>query len=883
MKKGQAPQKPYRREDYRLPAFLVDELELRFSIDPQRTLVHSRFEVIRNADSSDTSEQLTLDGTGLELLSLSVDGQSLDSNGYVLTDENLIIPGIGQRALLELAVAIRPATNTALEGLYVSGGFLLTQCEPQGFRRITYFLDRPDVMCRYKVTIEADREQYPVLLSNGNEVNHQSLDNGRHLVSWDDPFPKPSYLFALVAGDLATVDEYFTTASGRRVLLRFVVEHGSEQECRYAMQSLQRAMRWDEQRFGLEYDLDIYHVVVTHDFNMGAMENKSLNIFNSRYVLADQATATDMDFESVEGVIGHEYFHNWTGNRVTCRDWFQLTLKEGLTVFRDQEFSSDMQSRAVQRINNVRGLRQRQFAEDAGPMAHPIRPDEYLEINNFYTATVYEKGAEIIRMYQSLLGQDGFRRGLELYFQRHDGQAVTCDDFLAAMADANNADLDQFSRWYSQSGTPEVSVEMEYNAGQRQCVLTMRQQQGDPDSPALLIPVAVGLLDGDGNDMPLHSDDIPDAGSQTAVLQLAAAQQKFVFNNVPEKPLPSLLRGFSAPVKLHFPISRNDLARQMAYDSDSFNRWDAAERLQLDILKEVVSAVRSREPWDCTGVFVEAACRMLADEQLDPALLALALTPVSQDYLGQQLTDIDVDAVYTAVKGFALNLAEHVPLSQLMSQRMQQAAAQTETWSLDTDSIGLRRLHNVLLRYLMQPQNPDMLDYCHRRYFAADNMTDRLATLKLLVDSDTEEGQAVLADFAERYQDKPLVMDKWFAIQASKHHLPVAKLDKLMQHPAFSIKNPNKVRAVIGVFAHGNATGFHAADGSGYQFVADRIIELNKLNPQIAARLASCFNRWRSYTQDRQELMCRQLEQIAGSGKLSPDVFEVVTNALNKG
>ncbi len=882
MKQGQPPQTPFRRADYQAPAYLVDELELDIIIDPQRTLVNSSFEVYRNPDNTEANDELTLDGAALDLQSVMINGRQLDKHDYSINDENLVISGIGDRARLEISVAIQPASNTALEGLYVSGDFLLTQCEPQGFRAITYFLDRPDVMCRYKVTIEADQQQYPVLLSNGNEVARESLADGRHKVSWDDPFPKPTYLFALVAGDLATVDEYFTTVGGRKVLLRFVVEYGSEQQCRYAIQSLQRAMRWDEQRFGLEYDLDIYHVVVTHDFNMGAMENKSLNIFNSRYVLADQATATDADFQSIEGVIGHEYFHNWTGNRVTCRDWFQLTLKEGLTVFRDQEFSSDMQSRSVARINNVRGLRQRQFAEDAGPMAHPIRPDEYLEINNFYTATVYEKGAEIIRMYQTLLGRDGFRQGLDLYFQRHDGQAVTCDDFLAAMSDANQMELNQFGRWYSQIGTPEVDVEMHYDAAQQQCVLHMRQRQNDAAGEPLLIPVAVGLLGQDGNDLPLYGDDVAVAGDSTAILQLKRSEQQFVFTNVPEQPLPSLLRGFSAPVKLHFSNSRNDLARQMAHDSDSFNRWDSAERLQLGILKEMVSKAAVRQATNVDQIFIQAAGRLLADQQIDPALAALAMTPVTEGYLAQQLSVVDVEAVFTATKNFARGVAAQPELNSLMAEKMQQAAAKTQTWSLDTSAIGLRKLHNVLLGYLMQCQGEEITDYCQQRYFSADNMTDRLAVLQLLVNTESADQQAVLADFAERYQNNPLVMDKWFTTQAMRHHLPVTELQRLMQHSAFSIKNPNKVRAVIGAFAHANPTGFHAADGSGYEFMANQIVELNNLNPQIAARLAGCFNRWRNYTEDRQQLMKAQLENIAGAGKLSSDVFEVVTNALNK-
>lgn len=883
MKQGQARKNPIRRGDYHPPAFLTDELTLDVSIEPQRTLVNSRFEVYRNPDAAAADEDLCLDGADLELLSLHLDGRALADNEYRIDGERLLIPGIAERAEVTIQVAIDPVANTALEGLYASGDFLLTQCEPQGFRKITWFMDRPDVMCAYRVSIEADRERFPVLLCNGNQTGSETLDGNRHRVSWYDPYAKPSYLFALVAGDLALVDDTFTTTGGREVLLRFVVEHGSEEQCRFAIQSLKNAMRWDEQRFGLEYDLDIYHVVVTHDFNMGAMENKSLNIFNSHYVLAERETATDQNFQAVESVIAHEYFHNWTGNRVTCRDWFQLTLKEGLTVFRDREFSSDMQSAAVERINNVRGLRERQFAEDAGPMAHPIRPDEYLEINNFYTATVYEKGSEIIRMYQTLLGREGFRRGMDLYFERHDGQAVTCDDFLAAMADANDADLSQFSRWYSQTGTPEVCAELEYQPERQRCILHLSQKQRDTGSEPLLIPVAVGLLNADGDDIPLYGEAVANPGETTTVLRLSQTEQQFVFTDVPETPLPSLLRGFSAPVKLKQAATRAELARRMAHDSDSFNRWDAAERLQLDILKTRVAALDAGESPSEDDVFAPAMLRILEDEELDPALAALALTPVSENYLAQQIEIIDVESVYQAISGFMRSLMQHPAVYEALQKRLRQAAEETREWSLDTRDIGLRRLHSVLLGYWMKTGEDAALDYCRQRYFNADNMTDRLATMHRLANTDSGLGEECLADFGTRYQDNPLVLDKWFTIQAVRHHLPVMELERLMEHPAFSIKNPNKVRAVISAFAHGNPTGFHAVDGSGYAFVAERIIELNSLNPQVAARLAGCFNRWRHYTEDRRDAMHAQLERIAGAGQLSPDVFEVVSNALEKG
>ena len=868
------------RSDYAPYPWRIDAAAFRFEIHPDHTLVHATLEFSRNPGAP-AAERIVLDGQGMDLESVALDGRALPPEAFQVDENHLVVTGVGQGGRLETRVRIHPRENTALEGLYSSGDFLLTQCEAEGFRKITYFPDRPDVMTRYDVTIVADRDRYPVLLSNGNLVETGEEPGGRHRARWVDPFAKPSYLFALVAGDLACVEDRFRTMAGREVALRFWVEHGNEDRCDHAMESLQNAMRWDEERFDLEYDLDVYNVVVTSDFNMGAMENKSLNIFNSKYVLARPDTATDLDYQGIEGVIAHEYFHNWTGNRVTCRDWFQLTLKEGLTVFRDQEFSSDMQSRAVKRIQDVRILRSRQFAEDSGPMAHPIRPDRYKEINNFYTMTVYQKGAEVIRMYHTLLGAEGFRKGMDLYFRRHDGSAVTCDDFRAAMADANGIDLGRFGNWYGQSGTPVVRARGAWDAERREYTLTLAQHTpptlDQPEKQALTIPVAVGLLAPDGADLELDLAGRDDgSGGRTVVLLLEKPQQSFLFKNVPVSPVPSLLRGFSAPVKLDYDWSADELAVLMAHDSDAYARWDAAQTFaQREILRIAGVLADGGEPALAEGL-VNAFGALLDDDDTDPALIAETIALPDEAYLAELVDVVDVDGIHAARRFVKSGLAR-----RLEARFAGRYAALTDDapYSKSPPDMARRSLRNACLSFLMETQRGEAL--ANRQLADADNMTDTLAALRGLVLADAPSAAGALKAFENTWRDDALVMDKWFAMQAATPGAgTVARVEELLRHPAFSIRNPNKVRAVLGVFSMSNPTAFHAADGSGYRLLADRVIELDGLNPQVAARIVGAFNPWTRYDPARRRLMQEQLRRIAAAPGLSGDVGEIVGNAL---
>jgi aminopeptidase N len=883
MKKG-ATAKPVYRKDYRPYPWSLDQVSLRFEIGAESTLVRAEMEFCANslAPAAKNSEQrdIELDGQDMELLSVELDGAPLQVGDYTLTADHLVVHGAPEACRLAVQVRIRPQQNTALEGLYPSGQFLLTQCESEGFRKICYFPDRPDVMARFEVTVVADQARYPVLLSNGNAVEAGVLGDGRHWVRWDDPFAKPCYLFALVAGDLACVEDHFRTRSGREVTLRFYVEHGDEDKCGHAMESLIHAMRWDEERFDLEYDLDIYHVVVTHDFNMGAMENKSLNIFNSKYVLARPDTATDIDYQGIEAVIAHEYFHNWTGNRVTCRDWFQLTLKEGLTVFRDQEFSSDRQSRAVKRIRDVRALRSRQFPEDSGPMAHPIRPDKYLEINNFYTMTVYQKGAEIIRMYHTLLGEDGFQKGMKLYFERHDHHAVTCDDFLAAMADANGVDLDRFGSWYGQSGTPEVSARGEWDSDLGRFTLHLSQRTpptaDQPDKAPLVIPIAVGLLSKTGAELPVQMTGEQSTGQTTRVLLLEQDEQSFVFDGIDARPVPSLLRGFSAPVKFEYPYSTEELAVLMAHDSDAFVRWEAGQLLaQRQVLGNVERLAAGQDMQ--LGLQLIAAFRaLLLDRDSDPALIAEALVLPDEEYLAQQMAVIDVDGIHAARQFVKSELAK--ALSAELNARYQESAS-VKTYDKAPASMARRSLRNVCLSYLAR--TPGGFALAEKQLGESDNMTDTLAALQGLVSEGAPSATQALEDFEKRWRDDALVMDKWFAIQACvPGEETVERVRELMEHPAFSLTNPNKVRSLLGAFATMNPTGFHASSGAGYRLHADQVIALNRLNPQVAARMASAFNSWTRYDDQRRVLMRKELVRIASATDLSQDVNEIVQNAL---
>ncbi len=875
---------PIRLADYRPPQFLIDRVELRFLLDEQETLVRARLDVRRNPAAESASADLRLHGEKLALLELCLDGRPLEAEEYQVDAEGLRVLGVPDTFTLESEVRVRPQENTALEGLYKVGGLFCTQCEPEGFRRITWFLDRPDVMSRFTTTIEADRARYPVLLSNGNPVQQGDLAGGRHFVTWEDPFPKPTYLFALIAGDLRWIEDRFGTASGREVPLRIYVEPENVDKCDHAMASLKRAMRWDEERYGREYDLDIYMIVAVNDFNMGAMENKGLNVFNAKYVLARPETATDRDFQGIERVIAHEYFHNWTGNRITCRDWFQLSLKEGFTVFRDQEFSADMGSRGVERIGQVRTLRAQQFAEDAGPMAHPVRPDSYIEINNFYTSTVYEKGAEVVRMQAHLLGPELFREATDLYFARHDGQAVTTDDFVRCMEAASGRDLGQFRLWYELAGTPELRVSDDWDEDGGRYRLTLRQQvpdtPGQRDKPAMHIPLALGLVGPDGKDLPPRlagEDAVPSA---TRVLELRERETVIDFVGLPARPVASINRAFAAPVKVLLDRTDEDLMFLEAQDGDDFNRWDAAQELaQRVILRGVAARAEGRDSEVPEG-FIAAFRKTLTDPNADPALVAEVLSLPAESYLGDQMAVVDVDGIHAVREGLKLRISQALREDLL---RVHQAGRETGPYDLAPASIGRRSLKNLCLSYLMRPDDADGRALCLEQFHAAHNMTDVIAALGLLVDSDAPEREAALGEFYERWRQDPLVLDKWFAIQASsKHRDTLERVKTLIGHPAFSIRNPNKVRSLIGAFAGGNPARFHEPSGEGYAFLADRVLELDALNPQIASRMLRTMARWRRYDEARQALMRAQLERVLGTAGVSKDVYEIAAKSLER-
>ena len=870
-------------KDYQQPDYWIDETQLTFELFEDYTLVHSRLSIRLNdaKPQGETQPPLVLDGQLLELVSVALDDQPLSS--YQVDDDTLTLQPHEASFALAITTRIEPQNNTALEGLYKSGGMFCTQCEAEGFRKITYYLDRPDVMSRFTTTVVADRGNYPVLLSNGNPIAAGEHEGGRHWISWEDPFPKPAYLFALVAGDLCLLQDSFTTMTGRKIDLRIYVEPENREQCDHAMDSLKRSMRWDEEVYGREYDLDIFMIVAVNDFNMGAMENKGLNIFNSSCVLAQQDTATDMAFQRVEAVVAHEYFHNWSGNRVTCRDWFQLSLKEGFTVFRDSEFSADMNSRTVKRIEDVTFLRANQFAEDAGPMAHPVRPDSFIEISNFYTLTVYEKGAEVVRMLHTLLGAEGFRKGTDLYFERHDGQAVTCDDFIKALEDANGADFSQFKRWYSQAGTPRLDVASHYDAAQREYRLSFRQHcpatPGQSEKLPQVIPVRMALLDPQGGELPLQLAGESAVLGNEAVLSVTEAEQEFVFVNVDQEPLPSLLRGFSAPVKMNYPYSRDERVFLAKHDPDGFNRWEAAQSLAVDVLQGLVEIHRAGRPLHLDQRLADIYRSVLSDTTLDSAMVAELIRLPSEAYLVELAETAHVDAIHFAREWLRAELAR--TLKSELQQRFDSLQV-SATYSADAEAMAMRSLKNTLLGYLMLTEDPAVMQQCVRQFVESDNMTDRQAALVALVNSPFEQPrQAALERFAERWSAYPLVMDQWFSIQAgSTQPGGLERVEALMQHPLFTLRNPNKVRALIGAFANQNLVNFHRADGAGYRFLADRIIELDRLNPQIAARLVTPLSRWRKFAEDRQQLMQQELARVLATEKLSPDVYEVVSKSL---
>jgi aminopeptidase N len=885
-------------KDYTPPPFLVSTVALDVDVREAQVTVRATLRLERNPAFRDGGAPLILDGHDLELVSVSVDGRALAPAEYRIDKAHLAIPQVPAAFTLETVVRFDPWKNTQLEGLYPTKSGLVTQCEAEGFRRITYFIDRPDVMARYTVTICAAKERFPRLLANGNLAAH---DDGSpagwfmgepqgavHWARWEDPFPKPSYLFAMVAANLDLLEDLFTTRSGKRALLQIYVEPGKLDQASFAMNCLKRCLLWDEHVFGLELDLERFMIVAVSDFNAGAMENKGLNIFNARYILARADSATDMDYFNVDKVVAHEYFHNWTGNRVTCRDWFQLSLKEGLTVYRDQEYSADEYSRPVSRIQEVRGLRERQFPEDAGPMAHPVRPDSYAEINNFYTTTVYEKGAEVVRMYATILGKEGFRKGMDLYFQRHDGQAVTCDDFRAAMADANGADFAGFGRWYAQAGTPEVAASGEYDARKRTYTLRLSQScpptPGQPEKQPFVIPFAVGLVDLDGGDIVPRLESGASFGkgnftsSDTIVLALTAAQQEFVFANVDEQPVPSLLRGFSAPVRVRYDYTDAELTHLLAYDSDPFNRWEAGQVMVTRVLLAGVESLRAGRDMDVPTPLVEAFGRLLTDGSRDPAFAAECLQLPSESYLAECMDVADPDLIHQARLKFMRDVATRYRTRFEGAFRHFTVAG---PYAPTAAAMGRRALRNAALAYVTTVDDATARALAFLELRRAENMTDAMAALHALANSAGAERERALSMFLDKWKDEALVVDKWFRVQATSW-LPgtLDRVKALAAHPAFDLRNPNRARALLHSFALDNPVHFHGADGSGYRWVAEQVIALDKLNPQVASRLARAFDRWKKYDPTRQQHARAALETIRSAGGLSGNVAEVVDRAL---
>jgi len=895
MREGTAPL--IRREDYTAPAFWIKSVDLSFDLDPAKTLVINKMQLERNLDVP--AQPLRLHGEDLNLTRVLVNGESVSfrhEDGMLVIDSLQGVPA-GPFSL-EIRNTCAPEKNTQLSGLYTSGGGFFTQCEAEGFRRITYFLDRPDVMAVYTVTLRANKQQFPVLLSNGNLVEHGELDNGRHFAKWHDPFPKPSYLFALVAADLVAREQWVTTRSGKNHLLQVYVRRGDLDKTEHAMNSLIASVVWDEARFKLPLDLERFMIVAVGDFNMGAMENKGLNIFNTKFVLANPATATDTDYLGIESVVGHEYFHNWTGNRITCRDWFQLSLKEGLTVFRDQEFSMDMagsaSARAVKRIDDVRTLRMSQFPEDAGPMAHPVRPDSYVEINNFYTATVYDKGAEVVRMMQTLVGRDGFARGMTMYFERHDGSAVTCDDFAQSIADANPQSelarlLPQFKRWYSQAGTPRVTARGRYDAPSRTYTLLLEQTcsptAGQDEKQPFVIPMAMGLISRDGRALALQlEDEAPPASGrfpQERVLVLSEAREFFTFVNVDEEPVPSLLRGFSAPVTLADGLSDAELLLLLQHDTDPFNRWEAGQRLAL---ARLLSAVRGNGDLQLDGPFIDAMRNVLTHPTLDAAFKEMVLVAPSEIYVAEQLESVDPQRVHAAREAMRMQMAQTLRNEWAVAYDANQVVG---GYSPDPASVGKRSLANLALSMLcldaVARGDTVWPGRAYQRFKDAGNMTDRQGALWALLGSHSELADTALARFYELFKGEPLVIDKWFTLQATapeSNGRVLQRVKSLMNHPDFTLKNPNRARSLIAALCMHNPAAFHRTDAAGYVFWADRVLELDGINPQLAARLARVMDRWSRLAEPYRSAAREAVSRVAAKPDLSSDVREIVTRAL---
>jgi aminopeptidase N len=872
---------PVLLRDYRAPAWRVSEVELEFDLDASETIVCARLRV--EQDPAQPDAPLQLDAEQLDILEVRVDDRVLAAGEYAHVANVLTLRSVPARAVIQTRVRIRPAANSALQGLYLSGSeprsFLLTQCEAEGFRRITPFPDRPDVLARYTVTLRADRSRYPLLLANGNADGDGELDDGRHWARFVDPHPKPSYLFALVAGKLASIEDAFVTAEGRRVRLVIHADADAIARCGWAMQCLKMAMRWDEERFGRCYDLDVFHVVATHDFTMGAMENKGLNIFNAKYLLADPDHATDDDYRHVLAVVGHEYFHNWSGNRVTCRDWFQLSLKEGLTVYREQEFESDLASRTLRRIEDVRVLWRAQFSEDAGPLSHPVRPDRYSEINNFYTATVYEKGAEIVRMLASVLGRDGFRRGLDLYFERHDGSAATIEDFVGALGEANGHDLSPWLAWYAQAGTPELEASARYDARARTYELTVSQRTAptpsQPRKQALPIPLALALFDAGGTALPLRLDGESAASGRERVLTLNAESATFRFVDIAARPVASLLRGYSAPVRLTWNADAADLALQVRHDDDGFNRWFAADALERRLFAQTLAA--GEPDARLLGAWTACLAGALGEAAADPALAAEILTVADANSLADGLREIDPEAVHRARASIETALARALAEPLLALYRSLTVA---DDIAIELPAQARRRLRNACLAALCRADERH-LALAEAQAAQARNLTDRLAALACLLSARAPSADAASAAFAERYADDALVLDKWLSLQATQTHADtLARVEALTSHEAFRWTNPNNVYALLGAFALRNPRVFHRADGAGYRLVADAIIRLDAITPQVSARLATAFGPWRRYEPVRRAQMLHELRRIAARGGNSPDLADIVERSL---
>ncbi|ANQ26402.1 aminopeptidase N [Vibrio natriegens] len=867
---SQAPQAKYRK-DYQAPSHTITDIDLTFDLFDNDTIVTAVSKVIQKGELT----TLELDGEGLELRSVKVNGE--DWAHHEVKEASLVLSDLPAEFELEIITKIDPEANTALEGLYKSGGAFCTQCEAEGFRRITYYLDRPDVLAKYTTKVIADKGTYPYLLSNGNRIAEGDAENGRHWVQWQDPHPKPAYLFALVAGDFDVLRDNYTTMSGRNVELEIFVDKGNLDRAPHAMTSLINSMKWDEERFGLEYDLDIYMIVAVDFFNMGAMENKGLNIFNSKFVLANDQTATDRDYLGIEAVIGHEYFHNWTGNRVTCRDWFQLSLKEGLTVFRDQEFSSDLGSRAVNRIDNVRIIRGPQFAEDSSPMSHPIRPDKVIEMNNFYTLTVYEKGSEVIRMYHTLLGEEGFQKGMKLYFERHDGTAATCEDFVSAMEDATGVDLQQFRLWYSQSGTPTLRVNSEYNADAKTYALTVEQftesTHDQAEKQALHIPFDIELYDDKGQVIPL----IINGESVHNVLDIKQDKQTFVFENVDVKPVPSLLREFSAPVKLEYGYSDEELIFLMKHATNDFARWDASQMLLAKYIRQNVVNVQAGEEVKLSEELIDAFRGVLLDTNLEPAFIAQVLSLPSINEITGWYQQIDIDAVDTVLNSITLSLSKELEDELSATYHTLKQA----DYSIEHDAIGKRALRNQCLQFLAHTENGNQL--VQEQYASANNMTDTIAAMTAANNAQLECRETLMADYSDKWKHDGLVMDKWFVLQGSNPaEDALEKVKATMSHEAFSLKNPNRIRSLIGSFLSANPVHFHDKAGSGYLFAGEILRQLNDTNPQVASRLIDPLLKFRKYDESRQALIRAELEKLKAMDNLAKDLFEKVTKALDE-